>query len=80
MSDEKNTTIETLLRVWDGFAFDNGDVFRDSVRALLDAAYSGGWIDAKESPAIGANNGSYSMSITAIRETGLQSPGAPTKP
>lgn len=41
----KTETIETLLRVWDGYQFDNGDVMRDSVAALLSAAYDGARIE-----------------------------------
>lgn len=43
-----NATIETLLRVWDSYEYDNGAVMRETVRALVTAAYRTGVIEGVE--------------------------------
>lgn len=61
-------TVETLLRVWDGHGFDNGDVFRDAVEALLNAAYASGKVESAppRDPHAIAESGVYGIRGTAF--------------
>jgi hypothetical protein len=42
----KTDTVGTLLLVWDGFGFDDANVMRDDIAALISAAYDAARIEA----------------------------------